>query len=77
MPTYHRVNGKHRPRAVICRLPQDRWHEQIFIEAETGEEFVVVYSGMRMPSDCWPEGTSVKGERMPAHGHSHRPRQTT
>lgn len=69
------VVGKKRAMAPLV-LPRDEVVGHLFLEAD-GTILEVTCSGKMPSKDDWPEGGSEKGERMPAHGHSHRPRHTT
>lgn len=70
----HRVKRQPEPR--LFAFPRDHWEGGTFVEAD-GTVCEVTCSG-KMPSENdWPEGGSVKEDRMPAHGHGRRPRHTT
>lgn len=58
----HRV--KRGPRKPAVPMPKDTWKGRTFVEAETGYEFEVVYSGRHMPCvdlprDSWGRWTTV------------------
>jgi hypothetical protein len=51
----HRV--KRGPKHLPPPLPKDQWKGWTFVEADTGQEFEVVFSGRHMPSVDMPRST--------------------